>query len=80
MAKHPERDQHAEEVLRRNIEQSRELLAKKHQAHDAQHGEPPLAEDKLHADESPYSHEANTVHDTSGSSGIRNMAGGRPKR
>ncbi len=63
-------------MQRRNVEQARELLARKHQQEHAQHAdEPPLEDDQFQADPDPMVKETTGVRGSTG--GIRNMGGGR---
>lgn len=66
----------AEEVTRRNVAQSRELLARKHEQELARNQEAPLTDDPhIASGENPLVQEAEGVRGSTG--GIRNMGGGR---
>ena len=45
MSEHNERQDDADEVVRRNVEQAKELLAKKHREEQERSAEPPLEDD-----------------------------------
>lgn len=64
-------------VTKRNIEQSRELLARKHKQEQARGAEPPLEDDpNVASQENPSAQETTGMMGSTG--GIRNMSGGRP--
>lgn len=69
-------DDHAAEVLKRNIERSRELLAKKkRQSQGRGGGESPLEDDTHHPQQSVPSHESPSTR--GGTIGQRKVGGGR---
>jgi hypothetical protein len=71
-----EREQH-DEVVERNIEGMRELLARKHERDQQRRAEPPLDDDaNAPTQRDQLANDATGVHGSTG--GIRNMGGGRP--
>jgi hypothetical protein len=73
---HEQNHDHAAEVTKHNVEQMRELLAKKHQAEQQHRAEPPLEDDPNNpSGANPLVQEATGSRGSTG--GIRNMGGGR---
>jgi hypothetical protein len=73
---HEQNHDHAAEVTKHNVEQMRELLAKKHQAEQQRGAEPPLEDDpNVPSQENLLAQEATGSRGSTG--GIRNMGGGR---
>ncbi len=77
MADNIDRNQeHADEVTARNVQQARELLARKHQQDEGRGAEPPLEDDPhIAGPENPLAQDPTGSRGSTG--GIRNMGGGR---
>jgi hypothetical protein len=73
---HEQGHDHAAEVTKHNVEQMRELLAKKHQAEQQRGAEPPLESDpRVASQENPLAQDPTASPGKAG--GIRNLGGGR---